>query len=346
MELKYQILIVDDVADNIQVAMNILQEENYDFSFAISGKDAYELLQHNKFDLVLLDIMMPGMDGFSLCELMKQNEKLKDIPVIFLTAKADIDSVSRGFRVGGVDYIIKPFQAEELIARVRNQLELYTAKEILKHNNISLQKKMLFSEQRFLSELEETQVEIIFMLSAILESISDETGQHVRRIAEISRLLAHFHPSLSLEDEKVIYHAAPMHDVGKIAIPAEIINKPSKLTEEEFAIIKTHPQKAHQFLQGASRKILKAAHIIAYEHHEKWDGSGYPRGLKGEEINIFGRIVALADVLDALTHDRVYKKAWSFDDAAAYIIERSGKQFDPLIVKIFQEHLEEFRELI
>jgi len=346
MELKYQILIVDDVADNIQVAMNILQEENYDFSFAISGEDAYELLQHNKFDLVLLDIMMPGMDGFTLCELMKQNEKLKDIPVIFLTAKADIDSIARGFRVGGVDYIVKPFQAEELIVRVRNQLELYTAKEILKHNNLSLQKKMIHSEQRLLSELEETQKEIIFMLSALLESISDETGQHVRRIAEISRLLAHFHPSLTAEDEKIIYHASPMHDVGKIAIPTSILNKAERLSPQEFEIIKTHPQKAHQFLKGASRKILKAAHIIAYEHHEKWDGSGYPRGLKGEEINILGRIVALADVLDALTHDRVYKKAWSFDEAVSYIIERSATQFDPQIVTIFQEHLDDFREII
>ena len=346
MELKYQILIVDDVADNIQIAMNILEEENYNFSFAISGEDAYELLQHNKFDLVLLDIMMPGMDGFTLCQLMKQNEKLRDIPVIFLTAKADIDSVSRGFRVGGVDYIVKPFQAEELIARVRNQLELYTAKEILKHNNISLKKKMIHSQQRLLNELEETQIEIIFMLSALLESISDETGQHVRRIAEISRLLAHYHPSLSAEDEKIIYHAAPMHDVGKIAIPVDILNKPGKLSQDEFETIKTHTQKAHRFLEGASRKILQAAHVIAYEHHEKWDGSGYPQGLKGEEINIFGRIVALADVLDALTHDRVYKKAWSFDDAADYIAKRSSKQFDPLIVKIFQEHLEEFREMI
>jgi putative two-component system response regulator len=346
MELNYQILIVDDVADNIQVAMNILQEENYDFSFATSGEDAYILLEHNKFDLVLLDIMMPGIDGFTLCEMMKKNEALKDIPVIFLTAKADVDSIAHGFRVGGVDYIVKPFRAEELIARVRNHLELYTAKEILKHNNIALQKKVVYTQKRLLSELEETQIEIIFMLSSILESISDETGQHVRRIAEMSRLLAHYHPSLSKEDEKVIYHAAPMHDVGKIVIPAAILNKPGALTEEEFELIQTHPTKAHIFLKGASRKILKAADIIAYEHHEKWDGSGYPRGLKGEEINVFGRIVALADVFDALTHDRVYKKAWSFDEAAAYIIDRSAKQFDPQVVAVFQEHLDVFRKIV
>jgi putative two-component system response regulator len=346
MELKYQILIVDDVADNIQVAMNILQEENYDFSFAISAEDAYALLEHNHFDLVLLDVMMPGIDGFKLCEMMKSREALRDIPVIFLTAKADIDSISQGFAVGGVDYITKPFRAEELIVRVRTHLELYTAKEILKHNNISLHKKILHSQERFYSELEETQKEIIFMLSGLLESISDETGAHVRRMAELSRLLGHYHPAINAEDERILYYAAPMHDIGKIAISSEILNKPEKLTQEEFEVVKTHPKRAYEFFSRASRKILKAAQIIAYEHHEKWDGSGYPRGLKAQEINIFGRIVALADVLDALTHKRVYKDAWSFDSAAAYIKERSGSHFDPEIVAIFESHLEEFREIV
>jgi putative two-component system response regulator len=346
MDLKYQILIVDDVADNIQVAMNILQEENYDFSFAVSAEDAYALLEHNHFDLVLLDVMMPGIDGFELCEMMKNKEALRDIPVIFLTAKADIDSISRGFAVGGVDYIIKPFQAEELIIRVRNHLELYTAKEILKHHNITLHKKILHSQERFLNELEETQKEVIFILSGLLESISEETGAHVCRIAEISHLLGHYYPAMSVEDERILYYAAPMHDIRKIAIASEISNKPSKLTPEEFEVVKTHPQRAYEFLNGASRKILKAAQIITYEHHEKWDGSGYPRGLKAQEINIFGRIVALADVLDALTHKRVYKDAWSFDTAAAYIKERSGSHFDPEIVAIFEAHLEEFREIL
>ena len=346
MDLKYQILIVDDVADNIQVAMNILQEDNYDFSFAISGEAAYELLLNNEFDLVLLDVMMPGIDGFELCEMIKHNEKLKDIPVIFLTAKVDIDSISRGFRVGGVDYITKPFQAEELIARVKNQLELYTAKEILKHQNISLETKIKLGEERLLTELEKTQIEMIFVLSGLMESASDESASHVRRVAEISKLLAHYHRSLSEDDENIIYHAAPMHDVGKITIPQSILQKEGPLTQEEFTLVKQHTTKAHEFLRYSSRKIMKAADIIAHEHHERWDGSGYPQGLQGEDINILGRIVAVADVFDTISHDRAYKKALPQKEAAEYILQNGAKQFDPALVKIFEEHLDEFLAIV
>ena len=346
MDLKYQILIVDDVPDNIQVAMNILQEDNYDFSFAISGEAAYELLLHNKFDLVLLDVMMPGIDGFELCKMMKQNDKLKDIPVIFLTAKVDIDSISQGFRVGGVDYITKPFQAQELIVRVKNHLQLYAAKEMLKYHNISLEKKVQLNEERLLSELEKNQIEMIYILSGLIESASDESSEHVRRVAEISKLLAHYHQSLNEDDEEVIYHAAPMHDVGKIAVAKEILQKEETLSAQELDIVKKHTTRAHELLKNSSRKIMKAADIIAYEHHERWDGTGYPQGLRGEDINILGRIVAVADVFDTLSHDRVYAKAWEPKKAASYIMEQSGKQFDPTIVTIFQEHLHEFLEIV
>jgi putative two-component system response regulator len=346
MDLKYQILIVDDVADNIQVAMNILKEDNYDFSFAISGEAAYELLLNNEFDLVLLDVMMPGIDGFELCQMIKENEKLKDIPVVFLTAKVDIDSISRGFRVGGVDYITKPFQAEELIVRVKNQLQLYTAKEILKHHNITLEKKVQLGEERLLSELEKNQIEMIYILSGLMESASDESSEHVRRVSEISKLLAHYHQSLSEDDEEVIYHAAPMHDIGKITVPQEILQKEAPLSPEEWEIVKKHTTKAHELLKNSSRKIMKAADIIAHEHHEQWDGLGYPQGLRAEDINILGRIVAVADVFDTLSHDRSYAKAWDRKKAASYILEQSGKKFDPAVVTIFQEHLDEFLEIV
>jgi len=342
MNLKYQILIVDDIPDNIKVAMNILREENYDFSFATSGEDALKLLQNNEFDLVLLDVMMPGMDGFELCARIQEDEGLKEIPIIFLTAKADIDSISQGFRVGGVDYIVKPFQADELIARVRTHLELYKARQILKQNNLSLEVKMKHRVQRLMSELEETQLEMIFILTDLMESTSDETGKHIRRVAEYSRLLAHYSPSISEEDANIIYHASPMHDIGKIAVPQSILKKEGRLTREEFEIMKTHTSKAHEFLTVSSRKIMKAADIIAYEHHEKWDGSGYPRGLKGEDIHMFGRIVALADVFDALTHKRVYKEAWSVEEAVEFIIEGSGTHFDPNLVQLFKENVDEF----
>jgi putative two-component system response regulator len=342
MNFKYQILIVDDVADNIQVAMNILKEENYDFSFATNGESALELIKSSDFDLILLDIMMPGIDGYEVCRQLKSDDKLKEIPVIFLTAKADVDSIARGFEVGGVDYIVKPFHANELLARVKTHLELYRSKSMLKHHNLSLKAKMIHEERRLLSELEENQKEMIFVLTELMESTSDETGKHIKRVAEYSRLLAHYHKSISEEDADTIYHASPMHDIGKIAIPESILNKNGKLTPEEFKIMQTHTTKAHEFLHTSNRKIMEAADVIAYEHHEKWDGTGYPRRLKGENIHPYGRIVALADVFDALTHKRIYKDAWSTEKAAEYIIQNSGTHFDPYLVEIFEANIDEF----
>lgn len=342
MEINYNILIVDDVLDNIQVAMNILKEDSYNFSYAKSGEEALKLLKDANFDLVLLDIMMPGIDGYGVCIEMQKDPMLLDIPVIFLTAKADIDSMAKGFEVGGLDYITKPFHANELLARVKTHLELYKAKKILQNNNLTLQTKMEMKHERILSELEESQKEMIFILTELVESISDETGKHIRRVAEYSRLLAHYHKCISEEDANIIYHASPMHDIGKMGIPDHILHKDGALTEDEFNVMKTHTSKAHEYLQGANRKIMKAADIIAYQHHEKWNGTGYPRGLKGEDIHVFGRIVALADVFDALTHKRTYKDAWSVDDAVAYIVEHSGTQFDPYLVELFETNIDEF----
>lgn len=341
MRFNYNILIVDDVVENIQVAMNILKEDGYDFSFARSGEEAMELFKEIHYDLVLLDIMMPGMDGYEVAQRMQKDPKLSDIPIIFLTAKSDIDSMTRGFEVGGLDYIKKPFHANELLARVKTHLELHRAKEILKSNNLSLETKIKIQKKRIYSELEQNQIDMIYVLTELVESVSDETGKHIRRVAELSRLLAYYHESISDEDAEMIYHASPMHDVGKIAMPHGILCKEGALTHEEFEIMKTHTSVAHGYLKIANRKIMKAADIIAYQHHERWDGRGYPQGLKGEDIHLFGRIVALADVFDALTHKRVYKDAWCVDKAIAYIIEQSGTQFDPYLVEIFEANLDE-----
>ena len=345
MHLDNNILIVDDVVENIQVAMSILKEESYNFSFAKSGEEALKLLKKDKFDLVLLDVMMPGIDGYEVCRRIKKDPQLSDIPVIFLTAKADSDSLATGFKVGGIDYIVKPFHANELLARVKTHLELYKAKEILSENNIFLQNKMQMQEERIETELELNQKEMIFILTELVECVSDETGKHIRRVAEYSRLLAHYHQSISEADANIIYHASPMHDIGKMAVPDYILHKNSSLTKEEFEIMKTHTTKAHEFLKIPTRRFMQAADTIAHQHHEKWDGTGYPQGLKGEDIHIYGRIVALADVFDALTHKRVYKDAWSLEDAIAFIIDNSGTHFDPYLVKIFEEHIDEFKSI-
>ncbi len=342
MNFKHNILIVDDVIENIQVAMNILKEDNYEFSFAKNGENALELIRNNSFDLILLDIMMPGIDGYEVCKQIKQEPAIADIPIIFLTAKADTDSMSKGFDIGGVDYIIKPFHASELLSRVKTHLELFKAKQILKEHNLSLVVKMQKQEKRIYAELEENQKEIILALTQMIESVSDETGRHIKRVSEYSRLLAHYHPAINDEDTLYIYYATPMHDIGKMGISQEILHKEGKLTEAEFEIIKTHTSKAHSYLKIPNRKIMQAADVIAYQHHEKWNGKGYPQGLKGEDIHIFARIVALADVFDALTHKRVYKDAWEISDAVDYIVAHSGTQFDPELVKLFTTNVEEF----
>ncbi len=337
-----KILIVDDVSENIQVAMNILREENYMFSFASDGVEALELITTENFDLILLDIMMPKLDGFEVCRRVKLMDEYKDIPIIFLTARSDIDAISKGFKLGGVDYIVKPFHAEEILSRVRTHLELYQAKKLLKHNNLTLSLKAEAQQERLVKELEDNQREMIYILMEMMELTSDETGQHIKRVAESSKLLAHYTQSLTEEDELNVFHASPMHDIGKIAIPKEILHKPGSLTISEFEVMKTHAESGHDFLKNSHRKFFKSAGIIAHQHHEKWDGSGYPQGLKGEQIHIYGRIVALVDVFDALTHKRMYKDSWSIERAADYIKEQSGKHFDPMLVNIFIEHLEEF----
>jgi len=344
----YRILIVDDIVENIQVAMSTLKDDGYEFSFAKSGMQALEVIQKNDFDLILLDIMMPGLDGFYVCRELKNNVNTRDIPIIFLTAKADIESIEKAFEVGGIDYITKPFQASELKARVRTHLELFRAKRILTQNNLTLQereKDLQKKNEEILQELVDNQLDIIYILTELLESVSDETGLHSKRVAYYSRLLAHYHKDLSKKDEDLVFYAAPLHDVGKIAIPHEILYKAGPLTDDEFALVKTHTTKANEYLSKAKRSVMKAANIISYGHHEKWDGSGYPLGLKGEEIHIYARIVAIADVFDALTHKRVYKEAWSTDDAVSAILEGRGTHFDPLLVDIFNEHRHEFIEL-
>ena len=340
------ILIVDDVSENIQVAMNILKEEGYTFFFASDGQEAIDLVSDDRFDLILLDIMMPYIDGFDVCRQIKQMEHAKHIPIIFITAKTDVDSVSAGFDLGCVDYIVKPFHPAELLCRVRTHIELSQYRSSLEKRTEEVELRVKSQEKRLSDEIEENQREMIYTLMEVMESTSDETGEHIKRVADVCKLLTKFVPYLDKKDEDIIFLAAPMHDIGKIAIPKEILHKPGKLTDDEMVIMKTHAEKGYALLNKSPRRLSQAASIIAYEHHEKWDGSGYPRGLKGEEIHIYGRIVALADVFDALTHKRQYKKAWTILDAVDYITVQSGSHFEPFLVDILIRNLPEFLKII
>ena len=347
MKNSKNILIVDDVAENIQLVMNILKEDNYKFSYAENGDKAIEILEQDgvDFDLILLDVMMPVKSGFDVCKQIKSSERLRDVPVIFLTARVDLESIEKGFNVGGVDYITKPFHAAELLARVKSHIQFYRAKLFLTQQNIDLEKKSKYEQFRLITELEKSQLDTIFMLTELMEGNSDETGKHIRRVAEYSSLFACKHPSLTDNDAYILFHASPMHDIGKITIPHDILHKPGKYTDEEFEIMKTHTTNAYRILNCSKRNIIKSASIIAYEHHEKWDGTGYPRQLKGHDIHIYGRIVAIADVFDALTHERCYKEAWAFDKAIGYLVEHQGTQFDPELVDILMDNLDEFKAI-
>lgn len=347
MDSDTHILIIDDVVDNIQIAMNIMKEDGYTFSFATQGDEALALISQApvQYDLILLDIMMPGMDGFAVCQMLQNDPRTQDIPIIFLTAKADVDCIAKGFTLGAVDYITKPFHGEELLARVRTHLQLYHAKKLLNAHNIALKTKVKYEQKRLLSELEDSQKQMIWILTELMEATSDEAGNHVRRVAEMASLLAQYHPTLNDEDVDLIFHAVPMHDIGKMTIPHAILHKQGKYTDEEFEAMKTHTTNAYNLLKGSKRKLIQAAAVIAHEHHEKWDGQGYPRQLKRQKIHIYGRIVALADVFDALTHSRCYKEAWEMDRAIDYIKENSGIHFDPELVDIFIAHINEFKQI-
>jgi len=341
-----KILVVDDVADNVKIVLSILKEESYSLSFAFSGQSALEQAQLEAFDLILLDIMMPNMDGFEVCKQLKQSSLNHLTPVIFLSARADVESIAKGFELGGVDYVVKPFHPDEILARVNTHVSLALANRRLEANFQALSTKSKLQHQRLLDEIETSQREMIYVLMEMMEMSSDETGQHIRRVAEISRQLAHQLDYLTIEDETLLFHAAPMHDIGKMAIPREILHKPGPLSDEEFEVVKAHTSRAADFFPKSRRRLIRAAAQIAEQHHEHWDGKGYPKGLVGEEIHIYGRIVALADSFDSLTHNRCYRPAWTVERALDYIKQQRGLKFDPQLVDILLANAELFSAIV
>jgi len=445
------ILIIDDNPKNIQLAASVLKSvSSYNIFFATSGEKGIEQLQNKKYSLILLDINMPGLDGYETAALIKANENTKKIPIIFLSANANKESTRKGFEYGGADYVAKPFDESELLHRVRTHIDLFLAKEELhkevdntkylleqyklamdagslvsktdtkgvityvndkfceiskyskeeligqNHNIVrspdvsknifknmwaTIQNKQIWNglvknrtkdgdayfveatiipildsdneiveyismrtditkEIELREDIVATQEEVLSTLGELGEWRSKETGDHVNRVALYSELLAREY-GCSESDAELLKMASPMHDIGKVIIPDNILLKPGKLTDEEFVIMKDHTVYGWEIFHKSKHPLLQTAALIAHQHHEKWDGSGYPRELKGLDIHIFGRITAIADVFDALSHERVYKKAWEMERVLEFLKSESGVSFEPKLVDIFLENIDE-----
>lgn len=314
------ILVVDDEPTNLRVLNQILND-SYKLIFAKSGQEALRLIEKEAPSLILLDVMMPGMTGYEVCEYLKQKSQFKSIPIIFITALNDPEDEAKGLTLGAVDYISKPVSPAVVKARVKTHLSLVDA-----------------------DELRRTRLQVIQRLGRASEYKDNETGMHIIRMSHYSKIIALAY-GFSVEDADDLFNAAPMHDIGKIGIPDSIMLKPGKLTNEEFAVMKTHPEIGAEILGESDSDLIALAKLVSLTHHEKWDGTGYPNQLKGEDIPIEGRIVAVADVFDALTSVRPYKDAWTVEAAMELIHREKGKHFDPQLVEVFDQLLEQVLEI-
>lgn len=336
-----KILIVDDVAENIQLLEYFLRSDGYTHVYTTTNPyQVLPLYDEHRFDLLILDLKMPHLNGF---ELMKQiKEKFMDtwIPIIVVTASYDLVSKRQASSLGAREFISKPIDYEETLNHVRNIIETKLIQVELEQENSVLEMQL----QHHTKELQQQQVDMIQALSRAAEYKDHETGNHIIRMANFSFFIAREY-GLSIEECKLILQASPMHDVGKIGIPDHILGKPGKLTTDEFSVMKTHTTIGHSILSGFHSPMLQLAADIALYHHEKWDGTGYPLKLVENEIPVSARIIAIADVFDALTSTRPYKKAWSNHDALEYMREQSGKHFDPILFNIFTKLIPSFEHI-
>ena len=315
-----RLLLVDDEPTNLQVLRHVLQAD-YRLLFATDGARALQVAREQLPQLILLDIMMPGMDGYAVCRALKADPATAGIPVIFITALNDSQDETAGFDVGGVDYLTKPVSPPVVRARVRTHLSLVR-----------------------MDELRETRLQIVQRLGRAAEYKDNETGMHVIRMSHFAQLLA-LAAGCSPAWAEDLLNAAPMHDVGKIGIPDAILRKPGKLDAQEWEVMRRHPAMGAEIIGQHPGGLLQMAHAIALQHHEKWDGSGYPRGLAGEAIPLSARIVAIADVFDALTTRRPYKEPWPVQEAMNHIAAQAGKHFDPALVALFAPLLPQLLEI-
>jgi putative two-component system response regulator len=341
-----QILLVDDNTTNLQLLHETLDGLGYTLLAAKNGKTALSIAKKVKPDLILLDIMMPEMDGYEVCKRLKADQATAQIPVIFVTALSEAEDEAKGLTLGAVDYITKPFNPELIRARVRNHLELKRYQDHLQN---------LVKERT--KRLALTQAVTIESLATLAEYRDPETGGHIKRTQNYVKALAvhlkehpRFRDELNDETIELLYLSAPLHDVGKVGVTDQILLKAGRLTDEEFIEMKKHTQYGHDALRITEQKLgqdsfLRYAKEIAFTHQEKWDGSGYPRGLKGDQIPISGRLMAVADVYDALISKRVYKPPFSHEEAVKIIQDGRRSHFDPDMVDAFVELENTFRNI-
>ncbi|MCP1625197.1 response regulator [Pseudomonas nitroreducens] len=346
------ILIVDDAPENLTLLSDLLKLL-YRVKAARSGEKALQVaLSDEPPDLILLDVMMPGMDGFEVCRRLRDDARTRHIPVIFITAQNTADEELRGLELGAVDYLTKPINPPTVLMRVDNQLRLKAAADFLRDQNEYLEQEV----QRRTRELAAIQDVTIIAMASLAETRDNETGNHIRRTQHyVSALAEHlaqrprFAAELDEETRQLLFKSAPLHDIGKVGIPDHILLKPGRLTPEEFELMKTHTTLGLDALEKAEERLgmdvpfLRLAKQIAYGHHEKWDGTGYPQGLAGDAIPLSARLMAVADVYDALISKRIYKSPMTHTSAVEFIRSQRGQHFDPDVTDAFLALQDSFR---
>ncbi|MBV8619347.1 MAG: two-component system response regulator [Curvibacter sp.] len=348
------VLVVDDTADNLSL-MSSLLKDHYRVKVANHGDKALRIAAQDPApDLILLDVMMPDVDGHEVCRRLKSNPRTRDIPVIFLTARAEVEDEELGLSLGAVDYISKPISPPILLARVQTHLALKATADFLRSKSDYLQQEVLLRTL----EVQAIQDVTIMVMASLAETRDSETGNHIRRTQLYVKALAEqlkghprFEAVLTERNIELLYKSAPLHDIGKVGIPDSILLKPGKLTVEEFEVMKRHPRIGRDAIEEAERrlgmkvKFLTFSKEIAYSHQEKWDGTGYPEGLAGDAIPVSARLMAVADVYDALISRRVYKPAFSHEQACQIVVQGRGQHFDPDIVDAFIAIADDFRAI-
>ena len=352
--VKPTILVVDDTPENLSLMRELLRDD-YQVQLANSGDRALKLAALAPHpDLILLDIMMPGMDGYEVCRQLKANPVTRDIPVIFLTAKAEVEDERRGLEIGALDYITKPISPPIVLARVKIHLALKAHADFLRDKSAFLEAEVAKRTREVMAIQDVT----ILAMASLAETRDTDTGNHIRRTQFYVKALAQHlatHPKYAaqLTDSyiQMLFKSAPLHDIGKVGIPDRILLKPGKLEPEEFELMKTHTTLGWDAIEHAEKQLgtevdfLSTAKEIALFHHEKWNGAGYPQGLAGDAIPLSARLMAVADVYDALISRRVYKEGMPHEQAMQIILEGRGSHFDPDVIDAFEAQHEEFRHI-